>query len=60
MEADVAGKIIYEINPSGIFLLVFHWDFPNGSILDGLFHGTSQLKMDENWGVPSFNGNVLI
>jgi hypothetical protein len=48
MEADVAGKIIYEINPSGIFLLVFHWDFPNGSILDGLFHGTSQLKMDEN------------
>ena len=28
--------------------------------LDGLFHGTSQSKMDENWGYPYFRNFHLL
>ena len=49
------------IDPSHPHMLGSHrgrvhkWDTPMApSSLDGLFHGTSQSKMDDDWGYPPF------
>ena len=32
------------------------WGYPNSS-LDGVFHGQSENKMDDDWGYPYDSGN---